>query len=68
MWGGRAVVRTAFYMATISAIRHNPRSKPFYERLRAAGKPVKVALVACMHKLLTLLNALVRSRSQWQAA
>ena len=68
IWGGRAVVRTALYMATISAIRANPRIKPFYQRLRAAGKPVKVALVGCMHKLLTILNALVRTRSRWRAA
>ncbi len=68
IWGGRAVVRTAVYLATISAIRCNPRLAPFYQRLRDAGKPPKVALVAAMHKLLTILNALVRTRRQWRAA
>jgi transposase len=65
-WGGRAVVRTALYLPTVVAIRHNPQLRSFYERLLAAGKPKKVALVACMHKLLTILNAMLKHRSPWQ--
>ncbi len=64
-WGGRAVVRTALYMATISAVRANPQIRPFYERLIAAGKPKKVALTACAHKLLVILNAIARSGTAW---
>jgi len=67
VWGGRAVVRTALYMATLSVIRHNPPIRAFYHRLCLAGKPKKVALVACMHKLLTILNAILRHRSPWIA-
>lgn len=63
---GRAEVRTALYMAALSAIRCNPIIKPFYSRLRAKGKPAKVAIVACMHKLLTILNAIVRSNNPWR--
>ena len=58
-WGGRADVRCALYMATLSAVRYNAVIKPFYDRLLAKGKPKKVALVACMHKLLTILNAIM---------
>jgi transposase len=58
--GGRADVRTGIYMATVVATRYNPVIKQFYERLLAAGKQKKVALVACMRKLLTILNAMVR--------
>ncbi len=58
-WGGRAVVRSILYMATMSAIRFNALIKPFYERLLAKGKPKKVAIVACMHKILTILNIFV---------
>lgn len=65
IWGGRAPVRTALYMATLSAARHNPVIGAFYRRLRAAGKPGKVALVAAMHKLLTILNAIVKSQRPW---
>jgi transposase len=65
VWGGRARVRTALYMATLVASRHNPRIAAFYGRLCAAGKPKKVALIACMHKLLTILNAIVRQGSPW---
>jgi transposase len=65
IWGGRARVRTALYMATLLASRHNPPIAAFYERLCAAGKPKKVALTACMHKLLTILNARVRQGSGW---
>jgi transposase len=67
IWGGRARVRAALYMGTLVAIRHNPVLRPFYERLCAAGKPKKVALTACMHKLLLILNALLRHRTPWRA-
>jgi transposase len=67
VWGGRARVRSACYMATLSAVRHEPAINAFYERLRAAGKPAKVALVACMHKLLTIINAVIKSGKPWQA-
>jgi transposase len=63
---GRAAVRTALYMATVSASRFNPTIRRFYERLRAAGKPFKVAIVACMHKLLTILNAMIRDQQIWR--
>jgi len=64
-WGGRADVRTALYMATFSAVRHNTVIKTFYQRLKAAGKPSKVALVACMRKLLCILNAILKSKVPW---
>ena len=64
-WGGRATVRAALYMAARTAVRHNPLIRPLYERLRAAGKPDKLALVACMRKLLTILNAMLRDRAPW---
>jgi transposase len=67
-WGGRAPVRAAVYMATVGAIRRNPVIRPFYARLRAAGKPVKVAMVACMRKLLILANAVLRDRTVWNPA
>ena len=63
--GGRAVVRTAIYMAALVASRRNPVIRGFYLRLLAAGKPKKLALVACMRKLLTILNHLIRSRTAW---
>ena len=66
IFGGRAVVRTALYMATLTASRFNPVIKAFYQRLRAAGKPAKVALTACMRKLLTLLNAMLKAKTPWQ--
>ncbi len=53
------------YMASLSAIRFNAVIKPFYERLLAKGKPKKVAIVACMHKMLTILNAIVKSNKPW---
>jgi transposase len=65
VWGGRARVRTALYMATLVASRFNPTIAAFYARLCAAGKPKKVALTACMHKLLTILNAIVRRGTPW---
>ena len=63
--GGRHQVRSALYMAAVSAIKRNAAIRLFYERLRAAGKPGKVALTACMHKMLTILNAMVRSQTRW---
>ena len=67
MWGGRAHVRTVLYMGTLVATRDNPRSTAFYERLLAAGKVKKVALTACMRKLLTMLNAMLKHRTPWHA-
>jgi transposase len=67
IWGGRAHVRTVLYMGTLVATRYNPRIKAFYERLLAAGKVKKVALTACMHKFLTILNARLKHRTPWQA-
>lgn len=64
-WGGRADVRVALYMAALAARRWNPVIKAFYERLLAKGKPKKVALTACMHKLLTILNAMVKHNTPW---
>lgn len=66
VWGGRAQVREALSMATLVAVRHNPVLQAFYDRLLAAGKPKKVALVACMHKLLLRLNAMLRDHRPWQ--
>ena len=66
IWGGRAHVRTVLYMGTLVATRFNPQIKVFYERLLAAGKVKKVALTACMHKLLTILNAMLKHRTPWQ--
>ena len=65
IYGGRAATRRALYMAALVGARHNPVLKSFYQRLRAAGKPSKVALVACMRKLLTILNVMVRESSFW---
>lgn len=64
-WGGRAVVRTPLYMAALVATRHNAVIRATYERLVEAGKAKKVALVACMRKLLVILNAIVRDRRPW---
>lgn len=66
IWGGRSSVRTALYMAALSATRHNPLLAKFYQRLRAAGKPSKVALVAVMRKLLTIVNAMMKHQTRWQ--
>jgi transposase len=66
IWGGRARVRSVLYMAALVASRRNPVIKPFYERLIARGKLKKVALVASMHKLLIILNAMVRDRHCWR--
>lgn len=65
IWGGRADVRRTLYMATLCAVRFNPVLKAHYERLLATGKRKKVALVACMRKLLTVLNAIAKHRSPW---
>jgi transposase len=64
-WGGRADVRCALYMATLSAVRYNPLIKTFYDRLLSRGKQKKVAIMACMHKLLTILNAIMKSKTPW---
>lgn len=68
IFGGRPDVRRVLFMAALVASRHNPVIKAFYQRLLAAGKPKKVALVACMRKLLTILNAMVRSSKPWDQA
>jgi transposase len=67
IFGGRADVRSVLYMAALSGIRYNPVLKAFYERLIAKGKIFKVAITACMRKLLTILNAIVRDGATWQA-
>jgi transposase len=68
IWGGRASARTVLYMAAVASLRCNPTLKALYKRLKAAGKPSKVALVACMRKLLTILNAMVRDKKPWTPA
>ena len=65
VWSGRAQVRAALYMATLVATRFNPVIRAFYQRLCATGKPKKVALTACMRKLLTILNAMLKHRTPW---
>jgi transposase len=65
-WDGRATFRQVLYMATLVATKWNPVIRAFYARLRGAGKPAKVALVACMHKLLTILNAMLKHQTAWQ--
>ena len=65
VWGGRSQVRAALYMAALVATRYNPVLRDFYQRLCAAGKPKKVALTACMRKLLTILNVMVKHHSHW---
>jgi transposase len=67
VWGGRAEVRRVLYMGALVAKQHNPLLRTFYLRLRAAGKPPKVALVACMRKLLTILNAMLKHHTPWSA-
>jgi transposase len=66
VWGGRSKVRAALYMAALVATRYNPVIQAFYHRLVAAGKPKKVALTACMRKLLTILNAMMRHQTPWR--
>lgn len=65
VWGGRAPVRAVLYMAALVGIKHNSVLRVFYERLRATGKPFKVAATACMRKLLTILNAMLKHNRQW---
>lgn len=65
IWGGRSIVRSTLHMATLSAIRFNPVIKTFYERLVAAGKPKKVAMTACSHKMLRIINAMARTGKPW---
>ena len=67
IWGGRAHVRAALFMATRAAVRWNPTIRAFYQRLIAVGKPPKVAMVACMRKLLVILNAMVRDNTPWRS-
>jgi transposase len=67
VWGGRARVRAALYMGALVATRYNPTVREFYERLIAAGKPKKVALVACMRKLLAILGAILKHRTPWRS-
>jgi transposase len=67
VWGGRAEVRAALYMGALVAARRNPVVREFYERLLAAGKPKKVALVACMRKLLSIVNAVLKHRTPWRS-
>ena len=66
--GGRAMIRSKLYMATLSAVRYNPALRQFYERLLAKGKPKKVALTAAMRKLLIILNAMVRNNTTWDSS
>lgn len=68
VWGGRADVRAILYMAALAAIKHNPAIRVFHSRLIAAGKPKKVTIVACMRKLLTIVNAMLRDGAAWDAA
>ena len=67
IFGGRASVRQMLYMAALVAVRHKRVIAAFYQRLLSKGKPTKVALVACLHKLLTILNAMLRHQTDWQA-
>jgi len=66
--GGRADIRSVLYMATLAATRYNPAIKTFFDRLKEAGKPPKVALVECMRKLLTILNAMLKTNQKWDLA
>lgn len=65
VWGGRGPLRTALYMAALVATRYNPILREFYQRLCAAGKPKKVALTACLRKLLVILNSMIKHRRPW---
>lgn len=67
IWGGRASVRGTLYMAALVATRFNPQIKSFYERLCQAGKAKKVAITACMHKLLIIMNAMIKNQQMWQS-
>jgi transposase len=68
VWGGRAALRAVLYMGTLRATRCNPVIRLFYNRLLAAGKAKKVALVACLHQLLTILNAMLKHQTPWQGS
>jgi transposase len=65
VWGGRSQVRRVLYMAAVSAARCNPVIRDFYQRLRSQGKPAKVALTACMRKLLVIMNSMLKHRAPW---
>jgi transposase len=65
-WGGRSAIRAALYMGAVAGMRFNPVIKKFYERLKKAGKPAKVVLTACMHKLLIILNTMMKHKTPWQ--
>ena len=67
VWGGRARIRAVLYMGALTASRFSPVIRDFYQRLLAAGKPKKVALTACMRKLLVMLNSMLKSSSSWRA-
>ncbi len=67
VWGGRSSVRATLYMATLAATRYNSVMRAFYQRLLEAGKPKKVALTACMRKLLTILNAMLKHNRSWNS-
>ena len=67
VWGGRALIRAVLYMGALAASRFNPVIRDFYQRRLAAGKPKKVALTACMRKLLVILNSMFKWRSPWSA-
>ncbi len=67
VWGGRARIRAVLYMGALVASRFNPVIRDFYQRLLAAGKPKKVALTACMRKLVVILNSMLKWRSPWSA-
>jgi transposase len=66
--GGRTTIRNVLYMATLTAIRWNPVLKPHYQQLIARGRPKKVAIVACMRRLLGILNAILRAGTPWKSA
>ena len=68
VWGGRSHVRSALYMAVLASLRCNSVIRSFYDRLREAGKPAKVALTACMRKLLTILNTMLARKTPWKTA
>jgi len=67
IWGGRKVIRSSWYMPMLSAIQYNPQIKAFYDRLIMKGKVRKVAVIACMRKLLTILNTMLKIKAQWDA-
>ena len=67
IWGGRGGIRAQLYMAALVGTKHNPVLRAFYRRLRDAGKPAKVALTACMRKLLTILNAIASTNTPWKS-